>query len=243
MKLHITTAFAALFAASPALAFDTINWNWDADVQTNVAVTANATVDVAPTGLEQVEGDQVMSGNLSATGTTTGVDNVLSGLTPSLDDVLAVETQASGIGNNASLESDVAVNYDLNQDFGGVAVSVVDPLTGATISTPVPGIIVASADTSGIVNGTVDNDATGVANNISVDLQAGSSGDSFLVGNSVQTAMADVTTTSTVGAISFSGVSGLGTLESPAVSSVATSVGNNLDVSVGAAMPYVVPVP
>lgn len=224
----------AIMSAVPAFAFDTINWNWDADVQTNVAVDANANIDVNPSGLEMVEGDQSMSGNLAAVSTTTAVDNDLSGLgSVSVEDVVAVETQGSSIGNNASLESDVAVNYDLNQSYGGLDVAVVDPVLGTQVTVPVPGIIVASASTSDISNATVDNDATGVANNISVDLTAGSPENGFLVGNSVQTAYADVSTTSTVGSIGFTDISGLGTLADPGVSSVATSVGNNLSVSVG----------
>lgn len=235
MKLHIATALAGIVATSPAFAFDTINWNWDADVQTNVAVDATATIDVNPTGLEMVEGDQAMTGNLTATSTTVSVDNSLSGLSSiTADDMVEVETQASGIGNNASLESDVAINYDLNQTYGGLSLDVVDPLLGTVIpGAPVPGVILATASTTDITNATVNNDATGVANNIAVDLETGGGENSFLVGNSTQHAMANISTTSTVGSVAFSDVAGLGTLADPGVSSVATSVGNNLSVSVG----------
>ncbi|AJE48644.1 hypothetical protein [Celeribacter indicus] len=233
MKLHHLAASAiAIMAAVPAVAFDTITWNWDADVQTTIATDALSSVSVAPTGLEQVESDQTTLGAFTATSSSTAIDNALTGLTGlSTDDVVNVETQASALGNSASFDSDVSMALDARQVFGGVDTSLSTSLTGEIVPS-VPGVITASASTIGILNGTVDSDATGVANNLTAALTTASAQDAFLLANNVQTALATVTSTSSVDAVSFTGIGGLGTLSAPAVSSASTAVGNNLGVTI-----------
>ncbi|MBS1302700.1 hypothetical protein [Loktanella sp. SALINAS62] len=217
----------AICAAAPAMAFDTVTWNWNADVISSVTTNAVSDVVVAPTGLEQVEVDQTSLGDFASTSSSLGITNdvvSLSGLT--LDDVLAVETSSTVLGNSAALEADVSTQYDAIQTFGGV-----DPLLG-TLDVSLPGTLTASSTTIGVINGTVDSDATSLANNFTADLVTTSGSDAFLVGNNVQTAYAVGTSTSLVDLVSFTDVTGLGTLVDPAVSSVATSIGNNIGVTI-----------
>lgn len=231
MKNQLMLASAIVIAAAaPAAAFDTVTWNWNADVISTVTTNAVGDVVVAPTGLEQVESEQTALGDFAATSSTLGVTNdviSLSGLT--LDDVVAVETTASALGNSATLESDVSVQYDSSQTFGGVDLSL---LGTGLLEVSLPGTLLATSTTTGVVNGTVDSDATAVANNFTADLVTTSDQDAFLIGNNVQTAFATIGSTSLVDVVSFTDVSGLGTLVDPAVSSVSTAVGNNIGVTI-----------
>jgi len=230
MKNQLMLASAIVIAAAaPAAAFDTVTWNWNADVISTVTTNAVGDVVVAPTGLEQVESEQTALGDFAATSSTLGVTNdviSLSGLT--LDDVVAVETTASALGNSAALESDVSVQYDSSQTFGGVDLT----LGTGLLEVSLPGTLLATSTTTGVINGTVDSDATSVANNFTADLVTTSDQDAFLLGNNVQTAFATIGSTSLVDVVSFTDVSGLGTLVDPAVSSVSTSVGNNIGVTI-----------
>lgn len=232
-KYALAISLLALAAATPAHAFDTINWNWDADVQTSIVTTATSAVAVVPTGLEQVESEQLSLGAYSSSASTIGVTNSLtslSGLTT--DDLVSIETSAVAVGNSAVLQSTVSTNFDVNQTFGGADLSLGTGLTGTLLDISLPGTINADATTIGIVNALVDNTATGVANNLTVTLNPATDQDAFLLGNNVQTAVAAVTSTSVVDLVSFSDVSGIGAINAPAVTSAATSIGNNLAVSI-----------
>ena len=231
MKNQLMLASAIVIAAAaPAAAFDTVTWNWNADVISTVTTNAVGDVVVAPTGLEQVESEQTALGDFAATSSTLGVTNdVISLSRLTLDDVVAVETTASALGNSATLESDVSVQYDSSQTFGGVDLSL---LGTGLLEVSLPGTLLATSTTTGVVNGTVDSDATAVANNFTADLVTTSDQDAFLIGNNVQTAFATIGSTSLVDVVSFTDVSGLGTLVDPAVSSVSTAVGNNIGVTI-----------
>lgn len=234
MKMRkIAVSAIAICAAAPAMAFDTVTWNWDADVVSSVITSAVSEVVVAPTGLEQVESEQITLGDFAATSTSNLITNdivSLSGLT--LDDVLAIETTATALGNSAALESDVSMQFDMNQTFGGVDVTLGTGLTGTLADVSLPGVLAASSITTGIVNGTVDSGATAIANNMTADLVTTSGTDAFLLGNNIQTAYAVATASSLVDGVVFTDVTGLGTLVDAAVSSVSTSLGNNLGVTI-----------
>ncbi|MBO9432323.1 hypothetical protein [Sulfitobacter sp. R18_1] len=234
MKPHQLAASAiAIIIAAPAFAFDTINWNWDADVQSTVVTDAVSSISVAPTGLEQVESEQTSLGAMTALSSSTGIDNALTGLVGfSSDDMVNVETQASALGNSASFDSDVSVAFDASQTFGGADLTLGTGLTGTIADISLPGAILATATTTGVLNGTVDNSATGVANSLTANLVTTSDQDAFLMGNNVQNAIGTVGSTSTVDAVVFADVPGLGTLASPTISSASTAVGNNLGVTI-----------
>jgi hypothetical protein len=74
----LATASAIALAASPiapAHAFDTVSWNWNADVLETVTKTVNVTIDMAPTGMVMVEDLQVNIGDVTATSKVSGIDN------------------------------------------------------------------------------------------------------------------------------------------------------------------------
>ncbi|MEQ6250204.1 hypothetical protein ABMC89_15020 [Sulfitobacter sp. HNIBRBA3233] len=234
MKIQkIAVSAIAIFAAAPAMAFDTVTWNWNADVVSSVTTGAVSDVSVAPTGLEQVESEQTTLGDFAATSTSNLITNDvvnLSGL--ALDDVVAVETTSTSLGNSAALTSDVSMQFDMNQTYGGVDLALGTGLTGTIADVSLPGILAATSITTGVVNGTVDSGATAIANNLTADLVTTSGSDAFLIGNNIQNAYAVATASSLVDGVIFNDVNGLGTLVDPAVSSVSTALGNNLGVTI-----------
>lgn len=233
MKTQLSITALALAVAGPAAAFDTVTWNWDANVDSTVTTSAVSDLTVAPTGLEQIETDQTALGSFTSVSSSLGVANDIVSLTGlELDDVVAIETSASSLGNSAALESDVSTQFDSNQIYGGASLDIGTGLTGGLLDVTVPGLLTATATTNLAVNSTVDNSATGVANNMTANLTTTSDQDAFMVGNNVQTAFATGVSTSLVDGAIFTDINGLGTLDGPAVSSVATSVGNNFDVTV-----------
>jgi hypothetical protein len=234
MKTQLSISALVIAIASPAFAFDSVIWTWDATVLSEVTTAAVSDISVAPTGLQQVEIDQTTLGSFTATSSSLAVLNdplsVLSGI--ALDDVAAVNTSASALGNSGSLLSDVSVQFDSNQLYGGATLELGTALTGTLVDVNTPGLLTSTATSNAITNATVANSATSVANNLTANLTTTSDQDAFLLGNSVQTAYAVGTSTSLVDLVTFTSVGGLGTLVDPAVSSVATSVGNNIGVTV-----------
>ena len=230
---RIAVSVLAICAAAPAMAFDTVTWNWNADVVSSVTTGAISDVVVAPTGLEQIESEQTTLGDFAATSTSNLITNDVVSLTGlALDDVLAVATTSTALGNSAALESDVSMQFDMNQTYGGVDLTLGTGLTGTLADVSLPGVLAASSITTGIVNGTVDSGATAIANNMTADLVTTSGSDAFLIGNNIQTAYAVATASSLVDGVAFTDVNGLGTLVDPAVSSVSTALGNNLGVTI-----------
>lgn len=102
----------------------------------------------------------------------------------------------------------------------------------------------ADSTVSGILNATVDSQATAVGNNMSVDLAAFTPDDAFAIADVTQVAYADVTATSLVDDVTLEGYSGMGAaglgpvpldedgVQIPAINSVATAVGNNFSLKV-----------
>lgn len=229
----LAVSVIAICAAAPAMAFDTVTWNWNADVVSSVTTGAVSDVVVAPTGLEQIESEQLTLGDFAATSTSNLITNDVVSLTGlALDDVLAVATTSTVLGNSAALESDVSMQFDTNQTYGGVDLTLGTGLTGTLADVSLPGVLAASSITTGIVNGTVDSGSTAIANNLTADLVTTSGSDAFLIGNNIQTAYAIASASSLVDGVTFTDVSGLGTLVDPAVSSVSTALGNNLGVTI-----------
>lgn len=230
---RIAVSVIALFAAVPAMAFDTVTWNWNADVVSSVTTSAISEIAVAPTGLQQVESEQITLGDFAATSTSNLIANDIVSLSGvALNDVLAVETLATAVGNNASLESDVSMQFDVNQTYGGLDLTLGTGLTGTLADISLPGVLAATSITTGVVNSTVNSGATAVANNMTVDLLTTSGSDAFLLGNNVQTAYAVSTASSLVDGVVFTNVKDLGTLADAGIRSVSTSLGNNFGVTI-----------
>lgn len=228
--LSVAIAFAGITAVSSAQAFDSITWVWDATVNSTVDTTALSDINVAPAGLTQTENDQVGFGTMTSTSLVTAVDNLIIPIISgnAIDDLGSIESAATAVGNNAAIESDVSMQTDSSQLYAGVGLSV-DPLITSAL---VPGAILATSSVIGATNLTVDSAATGVGNNLTLDLTTSSDQDAFAIANNEQLSVALVTSTSTVDAVLFSGINGMAGSSVPSVSSAATSVGNNLSVKV-----------
>jgi hypothetical protein len=102
-----------------------------------------------------------------------------------------------------------------------------------------PGQVDALSRVEGVLNASVDSDATAVANNKSLSLDAVTADDAVLIADATQFSYMNVSATSDVSRVSINGYENLGlngpsseVLNRPIVSSVATAVGNNLTVSV-----------
>lgn len=104
-----------------------------------------------------------------------------------------------------------------------------------------PANISATSTVNAITNASVNSAATALANNMSVELAHLSPGDAFMTADITQFGYADVTATSLVDDISVSNYAGLGAAgfglgedQVPLISSAATAVGNNLNITVSA---------
>lgn len=226
--LSVAIAVAGMTSVSAAMAFDTVTWVWDATVNSTVDTSALSDVAVAPTGLAQTENDQSTYGTITSTSLVTAVDNLIIPLIDgnAVDDLAAVESSATAVGNNAAIESDVSTLTDSTQVYAGV-----DATLGVLDAT-IPGTVTATAGALGILNATVDVDATAVGNNLTLDLVTISEEDAFAITNNEQLSVALVTSTATADAVVFDGINGMGTDGTVDVSAAATSVGNNLSVTV-----------
>tara|TARA_R110000787_G_scaffold211281_3_gene321127 strand:+ start:72200 stop:73207 length:1008 start_codon:yes stop_codon:yes gene_type:complete len=166
----------------------------------------------------------------------------------------SVVSAATAVANNSSITSDTslelhegqfAFNVDGENGNGDLFFSdAVDTgnsnlsialLLGANALTG--GIdkanISATSTVSDILNASVDSSATAVTNNLSVSLAPASPDDSLVIADIVQFAFADVSATSSVSNVSLNSYTNLGAV-SPIVNSVATAVGNNKNITVGA---------
>jgi hypothetical protein len=74
--LLATATIAAMgMASEKAMAFDTVNWEWNLLLTENINKDVNVAIDVAPTGLLNLEKTQIHVGDLSATSTVTNIEN------------------------------------------------------------------------------------------------------------------------------------------------------------------------
>ena len=119
----------AAMAATPAQAFDNVNWSWKKDVNENVDIDVYIDVDVESTGLVEVEKLQIFLGNVNASSSVYGVKNVQPDIGGHWQQVYCycyggyfvkdsfdatvelpeVVSTATAVGNNQSITSDVPV--------------------------------------------------------------------------------------------------------------------------------------
>jgi hypothetical protein len=62
--------------ATPAMAFDDVDWDWYTDVKEHVDIDVDVDIDVNPTGLVQVEKLQIFLGNVTAESKVAHIDNI-----------------------------------------------------------------------------------------------------------------------------------------------------------------------
>nr|POR04809.1 hypothetical protein BOH68_13920 [Cobetia sp. MM1IDA2H-1] len=140
------------------------------------------------------------------------------------DDIVnleSLENAATSVGNNASIESDAMVNLHNEQFLAGGYFSKAD--------------IDSLAKVENILNLSVDNAATSVGNNLSVT-QDTTGVDTALIADNTQMSFANVTSTAKVKDITL-GLAPMSGFEGPVINNAATSVGNNMSVSVGPVTP------
>lgn len=187
-------------------------------------------------------------------------------------DLPKVASAATAVGNNQTIESSVSMElHDAQYLVGDVSGESSESLAGLFDQTdPVsnthtnavsslvaaltaggltPASITADSTVTGILNATVDSNATAVGNNMSVDLAAFTPDDAFVIADVAQFAYADVTATSLVDDVMIDGYSdlgaagfgpaggldpdtGLAVAQIPVINSVATAVGNNFSLKV-----------
>lgn len=234
LSIAVAVAVAGMTSISAAMAFDSVTWVWDATVNSTVDTSALSDVSVAPEGLAMTENDQTALGAITSTSLVTAVDNLIIPLIDgnAVDDLAAVESVATAVGNNAAIESDVSTQTDNSQVYAGVDATVGTPLTGDIVDAALPGAVTATSSALAILNATVDVDATAVGNNMTMDLTTISDNDAFAITNNEQLSVALVTSTATADGVLFEGINGMGTDGTADVAAAATSVGNNLSVTV-----------
>jgi hypothetical protein len=71
----VSAAALCVIAASPAAAFDRVNWTWDAEVREVVKKNIDITALIEPTGMVMVEDLQVYIGDVSSTSTVSDINN------------------------------------------------------------------------------------------------------------------------------------------------------------------------
>lgn len=164
-------------------------------------------------------------------------------------DLPVIESVATAVGNSQNIESTVAVNlHDSQFNMGDVGMDdqfyalestentgtdILALMTaGAALGIIEQGLVSADSTVTNIQNASIDSSATALGNNISLDLAAHTEGDAFLIADFTQANYADVTASSYVSDISVNNYANLGVLDGPLISSVATAVGNNVDISV-----------
>lgn len=184
-----------------------------------------------------------------------------SGSYDALTELPEVVSAATAVANNSSITSDVAIQMHEGQfafgDFNGdaeggdllAAALAIDALTptGNTHTDFLLGGIVlgqlglleqgdvtATSTVSNILNATVDSSATAVVNNKSITVETENAGDQLVIADVTQFGYMNASATSSVANVQINDYTNLGMLDRPIVNSVATAVGNNLSINVGA---------
>jgi len=210
-------------------------------------------------GLAFNESGQIELGTITVDFQPSGEDVPLDALT----ELPEVVSEATAVANNTSIESDTMIELHEGQfAFGGGSVeSIPDAIgaiaayglgahlahegvnsnlvgaallgTAAMLGAIEPAEVSAVSGVGNILNASVDSSATAVVNNLSANIEA-PDGDRVFIGDVTQFAFADVSALSSVAGVSVNNYAGLGGLDRPLVSSVATAVGNNKSITVKA---------
>lgn len=170
-----------------------------------------------------------------------------------------VVSAATAVANNTSITTDAAIQLhegqfafgdggEINGDIGSggeggengdrIENSNLEILAGL-LGNVDSAQISATSSVSDILNASVDSSATAVANNLSVSLEPAGTDNAVMIADVVQFSYADVLATSTVQDVSLNNYTNLGGIDRPIVNSVATAVGNNKTINVGAPSPTV----
>lgn len=229
-------ALATGLSVGPANAFDRSYWTFHLDIDPCVDINVN----LDPDSLSAVEIDQSSIGDISAI-------SVVKDIT-----IAQLETQSGGYGHHSSHSNSLVEPMDALTELGQVVSSATAVANNANVTSVTEGVFV---DVGQTANGgyhhsgdvlaksvvididglMVDSTATAVANNfnLSVDPAAIING-TTVVANISQNSVMDVTAKSIVKNVTLTNFSNLGSVTSPVISSAATAVGNNVNVTVAA---------
>lgn len=227
-------ALAAGFAISSANAFDRTYWGFYLKIDPCVDID----IHLDPDSMTAVEVEQKSVGNIAAMSRVVDItvlqpgghhhhNHNNNGNGKGLDAVAqlgSVVSAATAVANNVNVDSVTeAVYADVSQLAKG---------TYGTIGT-----VNAESKVRDILNLTVDSAATAVSNNVNVSVDVGQHiYDTNVVANVEQASYMDVNAASIVRDVTLKNYKNLGMTQSvafrPVVNSVATAVGNNVNVSV-----------
>jgi hypothetical protein len=166
-----------------------------------------------------------------------------------LTELPEVVSTAVAVANNSSIESNVAIELHEGQFAWGDGAPPVEALlhfdtgnshtdlllsalVGIQFGTMQKGLVYSESLVGNILNATVDSSATSVVNNKTITLDARTNSDALLMADITQFGYMDAVAYSSVGNVSLNNYHSLGLLDRPIVSSVATAVGNNLNIVV-----------
>ena len=254
-----SAAALALMAASPASAFDRVNWTWDAEINETIDKTVVIDINLEPTGMVMVEDLQVMIGDVTATSTVSGIHNNQ----PTMGGTVDLGTQDIqfhyGLGGNLiddafkspSVTAGFVDETDQQPNINGTVTATIDL---GEVEVPATDSFDALTELPEVVS-----QATAVANNTSITSDAavqlhegqfafGVNGDNGDNGSSIfvpgaQTENSNLTAAGVLGVLALTGglsasnISATSTVSdilNATVDSSATAVANNLTVNVEA---------
>jgi len=226
-------ALATGFAVGPANAFDRSYWTFHLDI--DPCVDINVSLD--PDSLSAVEIEQSSIGDISAISIVKDIS------------VAQLNSHSGGYGHHSHHHSSVAPMNALTE-LGQVVSAATAVANNANITSVTEGVfvdvdqsakgglyqsgnVVAKSVVIDIDNLMVDSAATAVANNLNLSVDPASIvNGTTVVANISQSSLMDVTAKSIVKDVSLRNFSNIGSVTSPVISSAATAVGNNVNVTV-----------
>jgi hypothetical protein len=240
--LFASVAGAALamgVSIGSAKAFDDVDWSFELSIDPCISID----VDLDPSSMTTIEADQTSYGDIKAISIVKDIDVDLPGEhhhhghdydhdhdrgLNALTQLGSLVSTATAVANNANVQTDTkALFADITQTASGSDIELIClPWLSST------GEVRAISVVKDVENLRIDSSATAVSNNANLASTVGHLADTTVVANVSQDSNMDVTAKSIVKDIDINGFRNLGSLTSPVISSVATAVGNNLNVSV-----------
>jgi hypothetical protein len=230
--LFASVAGAALamgVSIGSAKAFDDVDWSFDLSVDPCIHID----VSLDPSSMTTIEADQTSYGDIKAISIVKDVDVDVPGHhhyhgLDALTQLGSLVSTATAVANNANVQTDTkALFADITQTASGSDIELIClPWLSST------GEVKAISVVKDIENLQVASTATAVVNNVNLASTVAHLDDTSVVANVSQNSNMDVTAKSIVKDIDINSFRNLGSLSTPVISSVATAVGNNLNVSV-----------
>jgi len=229
-------ALAVGVSIGSAKAFDDVDWSFDLHIDPCVDIA----FDLDPASMTTLEAEQTSIGEITALSVVKDIEvkqprthhegddedeDHMSHALDALTQLGKLVSAATAVANNVNVTTNTdAMFVNLEQTASG---GVGEPLYESAI-----GEVNAKSIVKDIDNLQVDSSATAVANNINLSQVVSALANTTAVVNVEQTSYMDVEAKSIVKDIDLKNYKNLGSLTSPVISSVATAVGNNLNVSV-----------